>query len=340
MKSNRAFIAASIILLGIAAAHAQPAAIQQLQNSQAQFQMPSLELRAGTNAPELYVGENEDIGPQRILKVNGQAGAVVAPRREWLAVTFDSQMFYSDNANFGSAGNRIRSAVFVNTAQAAIAPTPFDLGSGKFAPAVGFSSQWYNYSSEQMSPLDFNAQTAFVNLRYFLGNWQFALGANYTRLLSQQDYEETYREWLPSYTIQRVFPVNDRVAIILGNVIDYHFTHIPAPFTGYRDDLNDHFDDMAFLSVNWQLTPKFAVQPFYRFQYSLYPNDTASATLPTSTQRNDFLNSVGITFLYSFNSHASLRAFCSYNTKSSDDQLTPHYDEINGGIGAALDIRF
>ena len=80
MKSNRAFIAASIVLLGAVASHAQPAAIQQLQNSQAQFQMPSLELRAGTNAPELYVGENDDIGPQRILKVNGQTAAA-PPRR-------------------------------------------------------------------------------------------------------------------------------------------------------------------------------------------------------------------------------------------------------------------
>jgi hypothetical protein len=339
MKSNWALIAASTVLLGVAAVHAQPAAIQQLQNSQAQLQMPSLELRAGTNAPELYVGENDDIGPQRILKVKGQS-AVAAPRREWLDIMLDSQVFYSDNANFGSADNRIRSAVFVNTAQLAIAPTPFDLGSGKFAPAVGFSSQWYNYSSDQMSPLDFDAHTAFVNLRYFLGNWQFSLGANYTRLLSQNGYEETYREWLPNYTIQRVIPVNDKIAIILGNVIDYHFTHIPTPFTGYRDDLNDHFDDMAFLSVNWQLSSKFAVQPFYRFQYSLYPNDTASATLASSTQRNDYLSTVGITFLYSFNQHASVRAFCSYNTKSSDDQLTPHYDEINGGIGASLNIRF
>ena len=41
-----------------------------------------------------------------------------------------------------------------------------------------------------------------------------------------------------------------------------------------------------------------------------------------------------------FNPHASVRAFCSYNTKTSDDQFTSHYDEINGGLGAALDIRF
>ena len=340
MKLNRAFIAGSLFSMGVLVAHAQPAAIQQLQNSQAQMQMAVPELRTGTNAPELYAGENEDIGPQRILRVNGQASAVAAPRRQWFDVTLDSQVFYSDNANFGAAASRISSAVFVNTAQAALAPAPFDLGPGKFAPVAGFSSQWYNYSSGQMSPLDFDAQTAFVNLRYFLGNWQFSLGGNYTRLLSQNNYAETYREWLPNFTVQRVFPVSDRLAVIVGNVVDYHFTHIPAPFPGYRDDLNDHFDDMVFLSLNWQVTPHFTVQPFYRFQYSLYQNDTLSATLPSSTQRTDFLNAVGVTLLYNFNSHVGLRAFFSYNTKTSDDEFTSHYDEINGGIGASLDIRF
>ena len=140
MKSNRAFIAGLLLLIGVVAAHAQPAAIQQLQNSQSQMRMPVPELRSGTNAPELYAGENEDIGPQRILKVNGQATS--APRHQWFDVTLDSQAFYSDNANFGGAANRIGSWVFVNTAQAALAPTPFDLGPGKFAPAAGFSSQW------------------------------------------------------------------------------------------------------------------------------------------------------------------------------------------------------
>ena len=337
MKHIRAFVLVISAAASVAAVHAQPAAIQQLQNSQSQMRMPVPELRSGTNAPELYAGENEDIGPQRILKISGQATS--APRRQWFDVTLDSQAFYSDNANFGGAANRIGSWVFVNTAQAALAPTPFDFGSVKFAPAVGFSSQWYNYSSSQMTSFDFDAQTAFVNLRYFLGNWQVSLGGNYTRLLSQSGYNETYREWLPSLTVQRVFPLNDRFALIAGNVLDYHFSHVTSVF-GSRADINDHFDEMIFISLNWQVTPRFAVQPFYRFQYSLYKNDTLSGSLPTSTQRNDFLSAVGVTLLYTFNPHASVRAFCSYNTKTSDDQFTSHYDEINGGLGAALDIRF
>lgn len=335
MKFIRAFAFIAASFTAAVTVGAQPVGVQQLQNSQAQqLQMPQPELRAGTNAPELYLGENEDIGPQRILKINGQK-SFNAIRRQWFDITLDSQAFYSDNANFADGTNKIGSFVFVNTAQAAFAPTPFDLGAGKFAPAAGFISQWYNYSSGQMKPLDFDAQTAFVNLRYFIGNWQFAVGANYTRLLSQPNYEETYREWLPSVSAQRIFPISEKVALVVGDVIDYHFSHVQSVF-GSLDDVNDHLDEMIFLTLNWQVTPHFAVQPFYRFQYALYNSDAAA----TGANRNDILNTAGLTMIYSFNQYVSLRAFFSYNTKWSDDQFTSHYDEFNGGLGAALDVRF
>ena len=328
MKLNRALVAASFILACACIAHAQPAAVQQLQNTQQQMQMPQPVLRVGTNAPEIYAGENEDIGPQRILRVNQR------PRSEYFDVVLDSQIFYSDNANFASSSANLDSWVFVNTVQAAFAPTPFNAGPGKLGPAIGFSSQWYNYGDRIMSALDFNAQTAFVNLRYYLGKWQFGPGVNYTRLLSQGSYNETYQEWLPNYSIQRAFPICDSAAIVVGDTVDYHFTRVPF-VPGSRRDINDHLDDTVFLSLNWQATRHLVVQPFYRFQYSYYPHNTL-----VTSDRNDWLNSVGVTLLYSFNRYASMRAFFSYNTKSSDDNFTAHYDELNGGLGLTLDVKF
>jgi hypothetical protein len=341
MKLHRALIAASILAsLGIA--RGQPSAIQQLQNmQQQQLQMPQPALRSGTNAPELYTGENADIGPQRILSVGANGKA---PRRKFLDGQADTQMFYSDNASYNGSHNRIGSMVFVNSVQAAIAPDPYDVGAGKFAPAVGFSSQWYNYNDVRMNGLDFNAQTAFANFRYLTGYWQFSLGANFTRLSALGSYDETYREWLPNLTVQRALPINDKMAFVVGDAVSYHFTTVPqltlatlppivAPL---RDDINDHLDNTLFVSLNWQLTPQVVIQPFYRFQYSWYKN---ASTMP-GTIRNDYLNAFGITLLYSINENLSLRTFCSYTTKSSDDQNTPTYDEFNGGIGAMLDIRF
>lgn len=331
MKLNRAHVIVSIFAL-LCAARAQQSAIQQFQNSQQQqLQMPQPELRVGTNAPELYTGENEDIGPQRILRLN-QAAPV--SRRTYFDALFDSQIFYSDNANYGQANSRIGSWVFMDTVQAAFLPPTMDLGPGKFAPAVGFYSQWYNYSSGRMKPLDFDAQTAFINLRYLLGNWQIALGANYTRLLNQNGYNETYREGLPSLTVQRVFPIGEKMAFVVGDAVDYHWTHIPQG-TAARTDINDHFDNTFYATFNWQITSHFLLQPSYRFQYSDYKNDTFA-----NGNRNDYLSCAGITLFYTFNQNISARAFFNYNTKTSDDQFTPSYDELNEGIGATLDIKF
>ena len=127
----------------------------------------------------MYPGENLDVGPQNILRLT--------PRPNYFDVLFDSQVFYSDNANFAQGEAMIHSAVFVNTAQAAITPPEFNLGPGKFAVAVGYISQWYNYQNDRMHSLDFTAQTVFISARYTLDNWQFSLGGNYTRLLDQAD---------------------------------------------------------------------------------------------------------------------------------------------------------
>jgi hypothetical protein len=328
MTINKSVAVAFLILTGLVSLHAQPAAVQQLQNSQQalQQQVPLADLRAGTNAPELYPGENLDVGPQRILRLN--------PRPTYFEALFDGEVFYTDNANFDTSANAIGSAVFVNTVLAAFAPSEYKLGPGKFAPAVGFSSQWYNYDSSRMSSLDFDAQTVFINGRYTLDNWQFGLGANYTRLLNQPDYNQTYREFLPNFSVQRVFPIGDNMLFAIADQVDYHFTDVP-PTGGTRSDINDRFDDIVNFTYSWQMTRHFILQPFYRFQYSNYKFDTLA-----TSDRNDYLHTFGVTLYYFFNKNVSLRTFFNYSLKQSDDPNTPAYHEYDGGLGASLNFSF
>ena len=109
--------------------HAQPVNVQQFQNTQQaqQFQKPLAGFNNETNAPEIYPGENADTGPQRILRQT--------PRPDYFDIFFDSQVFYSDNANFAEGPAIIGSAVFVNTGQIAFTPPDMKLGPGRFAPS-------------------------------------------------------------------------------------------------------------------------------------------------------------------------------------------------------------
>jgi hypothetical protein len=307
---------------------AQPAAVQQLQNNQVSRELQGLPpgLAASTNVPDLYTGESTDVGPQRILRL--------APRRTWFDVLLDSQCFYSDNANYAGSGNAIGSAVFVNTVQAAFAPPSIDIGRGRGLASIGVSSQWYNYANSRIQALDFDAQTIFANTRYLVDNWQFAAGVNLTRLVNQGDYDETYREALPTLGVQRVIPLNDRMFFSVADLVDYHFTQVPAVLDNRRD-INDRLDNILSFTFTWQATRHLVFQPYYRFQYSYFQHNALA-----TSDRNDWMQSAGILAAYYFNPNISLRAFYNYNNRQTDDHFTPDYSEMNGGLGATLDIKF
>jgi hypothetical protein len=328
MIINRIFIVLSLFFAGIFSLRAQPAAVQQLENTrQAQQQQTLLPaFAAGTNAPELYAGENVDVGPQRILRIN--------PRPDYFEVLLDSQVFFTDNANFADSPAKIHSVVFVDTIQALFAPPPTALGPGKFAPTLGMASQWYNYENNVMSPFDFEAETFFLNGKYTLGKWQFGGGGNFTRLVNQSAYDQTYSELMPTLGVQRVFTINDNMLFTIDDQVDYHFTEVPSLF-GSRTDVNDRLDDAITFTFSWQMTRHLILQPYYRFEYSNYQHNTL-----LTGDRNDYLHTVGVTLAYYFNKNASLRVFFNYNRKQSDDAFTPAYHEYDGGLALSLDFKF
>src|SRR4051812_17872662 len=129
----------TLALFGSAAlAYAQPIPVQQFneQQQRRQLQEPIKSIAVSTNAPELYPGENEDVGPQSILKLN--------PRHTLFDVSLDSQYAWTDNNRLAENG-KISTAYAINTVQAALAPSAYPLGGGQFAPRIGVRSQWYNY---------------------------------------------------------------------------------------------------------------------------------------------------------------------------------------------------
>jgi len=305
---------------------AQSSAVQQMQNTQqAQPQSSLLSLIPETNAPELYPGENADIGPQRILKLT--------PRPTPWEVVFDSQFFYTNNALF-TDNPKTGSGVYVNTVQIAYAPAPSKLGPGTFAPSIGIVSQWYNYGRSSLAPLSFDAQTAFINGKYNLGtHWQIFGGLNDTRLL-KPNYEESYREYLPNLGVQRAFSLKDNMLLVAGTQSAYHITYVP-PFLGSVTNINNRLDESLNLTFAWQLNRHLVAQTYYRFLYSYYPHNTL-----LTGSRSDYLNTTGLTLAWYFTKSASVRTFFNYNARESSDPFVAYYHEYDGGPGASLDIKF
>lgn len=311
------------------AAQPNPAAIQQQEQIRRfeEQKRPLLTLEGEETAPELYPGENEDVGPQRILRVQ--------PRRKQIEAAVDSQYFYSSNILLTEDASG--SALFVNTAHLAWAPDPFELGENLLVPRLGFRHQWYNYGLDghdnQFEDFDFAAQTLFAESVYrFADKWQAIISLDATRLLDQDHYHEFYKELVPGWGLQRLFPITDRQMFVLGYRGYYHFSEVDPPSASTA---NDRHDQILSALYSLELMPRLYLQPFYRFQYTGYTGDLGGRS------RNDYLQSVGLTLGYWFNRWSGIRTFVSYDHKESDDYpATPDYRKLDAGGGVSLILRF
>jgi len=293
---------------------------QNLQNSTAQRQA-LVAIKAGTNAPEMYEGEDSDVGPQHILKT--------VPRRTYFQVKADSEFLYTDNVFLFPSTSpflffRSRpGTIFINTLSVSLAPEAYRLGNGRFAPTVGLQNQWFNYSlggPNNFSFNDFDVETAYVGGRYLIGDWTLYGQFEYNRFVNQANYyDDFYHDFVPIVGAQHSVKLSKDVLFTVGTRADYHYSwafpavtfFTPNPPTGQEDRADLAFD----ATLNYLATSRLVLQPYYRFQYSYYRYDTAS----TLHGRNDELHSFGLSAAYYFTQSLSLRTFFNQDIRTSDD---------------------
>ncbi len=248
----------------------------------------------------------------------------------------DTQYAFTDNNRLDNHF-RVSTAYEINTVQFALAPSPYDLWSGKFAPRAGFRSQWYNYdlgAGHTESALNFNAQTAFVSGSYLWHeNWEFDTELDYTRLLTQHKYNQFYYEVMPSLAVQRLFRVRDDLQFALSLQEAYHFTGVPK-FPGTFNNVNDRLDTVVGATASYQTLGHLVLQPYYRFDHTYYSRTFAD------TKRNDILHTVGMAATWFFTQQISARVYASESFRGSDDPNTPTYTKFDTGIGLNLTLRF
>ncbi|MDK3156472.1 hypothetical protein QPK87_07765 [Kamptonema cortianum] len=331
-----------------AALLAQGARIETFQdlNIRDQLSQPSemkQEATVGKVTP-LYSEETADIGPQYILKPKFE--------RQWFEASVDTQFYYTDNVFLEEnlpINDPTDTSITVVTAQFAVAPTPgWKVGEGTLSPRVGFRNQSYFYSladsstEKRLNDLDFTGQTIFTDLFYqFGGTWQARAGFDATRLFSHSGNElEFYKELLPRWGMDKIFEVTPVSAFVLSYDGNYHLTETKSAIPIFNQilasDRNDRSDQSVTVSFVQQIVPNFVVRPYYRFQYTGYAKEDPISRV----DRSDKLNTVGVILSYSFNKWSSVRLFCSYDMKDSNDPLVSDYDKFDGGIGATLNIRF
>lgn len=319
-----------------------PGAIQQVDSVQERRQLErnARPIEPGELAPELYAGEISDTGPQTVLTFK--------PRKSYFEAIADAHYFYTDNM-FLNEEDEQSADVLVSTAQLALAPTPYDLGGGKFAPRIGYRHQWYmfglakdeqvnvfdfgtgTFRTADLDEFDFNAQTIFTDNRWTLGQWAFDLGFDYTRLMDSEDYDQFYQEYVPRWGVQRLFPLHESGALSVGYAGNYRFAQTDLPPPGFNDNFNTRTDHILLVGYTQSLCKYAVVQPFYRFKYTRFTQ---------GDERNDYLHSVGLAAHCFFTQHIGLRAFAGYDILETSNPSVPDYRRLDAGGGLNLTLRF
>lgn len=332
-----ALLTALCLAGGVAAQAQAPNAIEQSDALKRRQEIERLFKDAtatGGNAPELFADETKDVGPQSILKLK--------QKKTYFEAVMDSQFFYTSNMLLQESGNGARlkdTSVFVNTAQLALAPIPYQIGPGQLAPRIGYRHQWFDYGLESnargLGSFDFDVSTVFVDLRYRLGNnWIVEAGFDWLRLLNHTpsyfSYDEIYKEYVPRWGVTRQFSFSETKVLSLGYQGNFHFSETPGNFP---ENQNNRMDNSLIVAYTHALTSQLVLQPYYRIQHTHY---TASAF----GSRNDWLQTIGLSVNYYPTPRFSVRLFAGYDIKESDLAIVPDYRKLDAGLGLNFNLKF
>jgi hypothetical protein len=317
-----------------------PQAIQQADAVQQQRQLATSGPAFATNTvPELYPGETSDVGIQSVVRAR--------PWRPILEGSADVQYFYTDNALY-TTHNRQGSDVLVSTAQAALTAPPTPLGGGFFTPRVGFQQQWYNYgltasgsflaydyaaqeyATKNLGDLDFSAQTVFLDGTWRWQNWLLTAGVDYRRLLDFPGYDQFYSELVPRWGAQRLFALSPMTGLSLSYQGTYRVTDTTETTPELDSSSGNRTDQSLMLAGSWKLGRHAILQPYYRFEYSHY----------TGIDRDDFLNSFGLSLNCPLSRQLNLRVYVAYDNFSTDGVAVQSYETLSAGGGVNLTVVF
>lgn len=340
--NQKIFLAGSGLMLGLAPVFAQmPNAGQQADTVQQRRELEeSAAPGTATNSvPELYAGESDDVGPQSVLRYK--------PHHNILTASVDSQYFYTDNM-FLTREDRHGADVLVSTADIVLSPDPFPLGDGVFTPRVGYQHQWFNYGFEDnhsfaalnertfafetlhSSDFDFNVETAFADGSWRWRNWIVSGGMDYRRLMDSDRYDQFYTEFVPRWSLQRVFDLTATTSLSLGYEGDFRITDTDLTAPGLDSSSNNRSDQSAVVVGSWKLGRHAVLQPYYRFEFSHY----------TGIHRDDYFNSAGLAVYVALCKNAGLRAFVDYDNLATDGADVQGYDNLTAGGGFSLTVGF
>ena len=338
-----------------AAQRATESAVRQAESMQQSQALRDQQVKAAQSSdqpPETYPGENQDLGPQVLLK----------QKQRKPLFEFSSDTMFTWTSNALSAGEPQDTGVTAETFSLALAPEEFEAFGGKLSLRAGYRHLLWVYDIAQtnhINPLNgsnFEMSTVFLGSSFsFKENWNASLGLDFNRLLFQtrpwslqhvadpSNWVEGYVEWNPNWSLSRNIPLGDKTSVSVTYNGSYHFTDLdPAVKTGgvagvdmTKSNSGDKLDNALLVSLSYTPKDKWVLQPSLRFSHSLYTQPQVSPV-----HRMDRAFAPGLTCLWLPSPRWALRWSVSGEFRHSNDPVSPNSSKVELGTGATLTWKF
>jgi hypothetical protein len=343
LKTSRipaAALLAGLFLAGALPAIAQPAAVNTAQSTtttqelQKPLATPGTTSDNGSSIPLLYADEPEDVGTVQALQPRA--------RFKYFNVAFDQQLYHSNNPTL-APGNKLGSDISVTTLQASVqsqASEWIDGWDGQARAGVRFQSYWYGVFSGRNEVItgapikdsDFTTISPYVEATLRNGDWYSTLGLRYSSYDNNNANADGtfYQEYVPYGTLGYQWNLAAGKTIQFQYDGDWRKTNTPSGGllpTGW----NDRSDQALSIIYSDIINNHWIIQPSYRIMWSPYTND--------QRHRNDIYNTVSLLAAYYFNEDLSVRAFTSYEWRSSSEPGN-NYENWDLGAGLSFSLSF
>ena len=295
--------------------------------------------------PETYPGENDDLGPQKLLKKK--------KRKQLFEFSSDTMLTWTSNA-LSNHNLPKEEPVWAQTMTVAFAPQPLDIGIGKLGIRGGYRHLFYVYNVLEDSTVNknnFEKGTAFVSANLsFLDHWNASLGMDHSRIMkissnhtkwsrdsifSSSRWQDELVDWSPNWSLVRSISLAEKLSMVLMYGGAYHFTEgDPLPGLNTVNSL-DKLDTSFISSLMWALSDKWQVQYSLRFTHALY-------TQPVSdhVHRRDVSFAPGMSVMWNPKPTVSFRVSVGEEFRNSNSPTPMDYKKFDCSVGGVLTFKF
>ncbi len=327
----------ALFLAAALPAAAQPTAVDTAQSTTTTQQLQKPLATPGSDAsqaPLLYEGEMDDVGPQYVLQPE--------PKPKYFSVSSDWQLYHTDNAVLAPA-NKAGTDVNVFSISADMHTQEKQWWSkytAQFSGGIHYQYYWYGVFSDRNAiasgaPIknsDFQTITPYAQFSLKRDEYSGVAGIRYADFSNNNATTSGtfYQEWVPYWTLSRQMNLAAHEIFQVQYDGDYRATNTPSG--GLQPvGWNDRVDNALSLVYSYIVNDHFLLQPSLRVMSSIYTAD--------GRHRSDVYTTLSFVAAYYFNENASVRAFTSWEERDSSEAGN-NYQDWNLGVGGSLQFQF